>query len=187
MQAAISAAGRGHEVVLFEKEKRLGGALNFAEHVSFKAELYNLIRSMEAQIRALPVKVVMGVEATPELAKSEKPDVIISAVGAEAIRPPFPGIEKAIMASDLKSAAGHIGEHVTIIGGGLVGCEAAIHLAMDGKDVTIIEMASKIAADAHFRHIRSVTRKLSESGVRILLNTSCCAITDRGLRAVDAR
>ena len=41
LQAAITAANRGHKVVLFEKEKNLGGALNLAAAHSFKTDMRN--------------------------------------------------------------------------------------------------------------------------------------------------
>ncbi len=41
MQAALTAAERGHDVVLFEKEERLGGTLNHAAELEFKKDLKN--------------------------------------------------------------------------------------------------------------------------------------------------
>ena len=36
------------------------------------------------------------------------------------------------------------------MGGGMVGCEAVLHLAMVGKDVTIPEMMEDVALDLNF-------------------------------------
>ena len=65
MEAAIIAAKRGHDVTLYEKSGRLGGALNFAEHVDFKSDLYHLIGSMEAELAesgAKPTVVIVPME-----------------------------------------------------------------------------------------------------------------------------
>ncbi|MBR6259560.1 MAG: FAD-dependent oxidoreductase [Oscillospiraceae bacterium] len=139
MEAAIIAARRGHDVTLYEKTDKLGGALNFAESIDFKADLYHVIASMEAEMRALNVKVLLNTPLTPEIAKSEKPDAIIAAVGAEAIKPPFPGIDLPKVKMAAQADAGDVaGDNIAVIGGGLVGVEAALYLAKTGKNVTII-------------------------------------------------
>ena len=43
-----------------------------------------------------------------------------------------------------------VGERVTVIGGGQVGCETALHLAMSGKKVFLVEMMSSLARDANY-------------------------------------
>ena len=45
-----------------------------------------------------------------------------------------------------------MGDEVAVLGGGLGGCEAAIHLAREGKKVTVIEMRDELAPDANVRH-----------------------------------
>ena len=186
MEAAIIAARRGHEVVLYEKSDVLGGALNFAEHVPFKHDLFRLIGAMAAELRRLPVRVLMNTELTLELANLEHPDVIISALGAEAIRPPFPGIDspKVLMAEAVDKGA-QVGQNVVVIGGGLVGIEAALHLAMQGKKVSIVEMLPDIANDANFRYARTYRWKIEEYKIDVYTSTKCSAITDEGVAAVD--
>ena len=44
MEAAITLADRGHQVILAEKSGRLGGAIRFAGHVSFKSKLDQLMQ-----------------------------------------------------------------------------------------------------------------------------------------------
>lgn len=186
MQAAITAARRGHEVTLYEKSDVLGGALNFARYVPFKHDLYRLIDAMEAELRRLPVRVLMNTELTPELAEMEHPDALICAVGAEAIRPPLPGIDspKVLMAEDVDKGA-PVGDTVAVIGGGLVGVETALHLAIQGKKVSIVEMLPDIAGDANFRYARTYRWKIEEYGVEVYTGTKCSAITDAGVAAVD--
>lgn len=186
MQAAITAARRGHAVTLYEKNDVLGGALNFAEHVPFKHDLFKLIGGMQAELKALPVRVLMNTGLTPELAGMEHPDVIISAVGAEAIRPPFPGIDdpKVLMAEEVDKGA-EVGGEVVVIGGGLVGIETALHLAMQGKKVSVLEALPTILNDANFRYARTYRWKIEEWGIKIYPSTRCSAITDAGVQALD--
>lgn len=186
MQAAITAAKRGHDVTLYEKSDVLGGALNFAKYVPFKADLYKLIGAMSAELKRLPVRILMNTELTPELAEMEHPDVIISAMGAEEIRPPFKGIdrENVLMARDAE-CRDDLGENIVVIGGGLVGVETALNLAMQGKKVSIVEMQPSIANDANFRYARTYRWKIEEYGIDVYTSTKCSAITDEGVAALD--
>ena len=186
MQAAITAAKRGHVVTLYEKSDVLGGALNFAKHVPFKSDLYKLISTMSAELKRLPIRIEMNTELTAELAQKEQADVIICAVGAEDIRPPIPGIDdpKVLMAREAECGA-EIGENVVVIGGGLVGVETALNLAMQGRNVSIVEAQSAIANDANLRYARTYRWKIKEYKINVYTSVKCSAITDEGVLAVD--
>ena len=184
MEAAIIAARRGHDVTLYEKSDHLGGALDFAEHIDFKADLFNLTKSMEAELRALPVKIVMNTALTPEIAKEEKPDAIIAAVGADPIRPPFPGIDLPKVKMAAEADAGDVqGENIVVIGGGLVGVESAIHQAKQGRKVTIVEFLPKIANDANIRYARTYRWEIEKEGIEVRTSTKCLAINEEGVLA----
>ena len=150
MMAALTAADRGHSVILFEKTGELGGALKFATYVSFKWPLRNYKDYLIAQLGKSKVEVKLNTEATPEMVKDY--DVVIAAVGAAPIVPPIPGVDKAIPACDSYGMEDSLGAEVVVIGGGQVGCETALHLAKLGKKVTIIEMQSALAPDASKTH-----------------------------------
>ena len=53
---------------------------------------------------------------------------------------PVPGVEKSIQAIDFLLGKKEVGQNVTIIGGGLTGCEIAYELYLQGKNPTIVEM-----------------------------------------------
>jgi len=184
MEAAIVAARRGHDVTLFEKSGSLGGALAFAQHVDFKADLYHLIASMEAELQKLPVRVLLHTALTPETAAREKPDAIIAAVGAEPIRPRFPGCDlpKVKMAAEADEG-GAQGKTVVVIGGGLVGVECALHLAKQGKKAAIVELLPDIAGDANFRYARTYRWELEKERVQVFTGTKCLAVTEDGVEA----
>lgn len=184
MEAAIIAARRGHKVTLYEKSQKLGGALNFAENVDFKADLYHLARAMEAELRSLPVEIKLGTELTPEIAVAENADILVCAVGADEIYPPFPGVdrENVYMASEVDAGTAQLGEKVVVVGGGLVGCETALHLARQGKDVTIVEMAPRVCGDANFRYSRTIPKEIRKWNVKTAVDTSCSAIESNGVR-----
>lgn len=182
MQAAITAAERGHKVTLYEEMSSLGGLLKFAGHVSFKEDLAKFCEYLVCRVNSLAIKVRLNTKVTPALVASEHPDVLIAAVGSEPITPQIPGIDKkcVIKAIDVHDEGIEIGNKVVVVGGGLVGCETALHLAQQGKDITVIEMMDDVAADANPIHKNALMIELSEL-VKLQKSTKCAEITDDGV------
>jgi NADPH-dependent 2,4-dienoyl-CoA reductase/sulfur reductase-like enzyme len=79
-----------------------------------------------------------------------------------------------------------IGQKVVILGGGLVGCEAAVHLAQAGKDVTNIEMQEEVAIDANERH-RPILMELLLEITKIETRLKAVRVNDEGLVCFDER
>jgi 2,4-dienoyl-CoA reductase-like NADH-dependent reductase (Old Yellow Enzyme family)/thioredoxin reductase len=154
MQAAITAAERGHHVILCEKSDELGGALKAVRDISFKNDLYQFIATKTLLMKRAGVDVRMNTEVTPDLVENMRPDVLIIAVGAQPIIPPLPGIEnpKVIIANDLPDKIDTVRTKIVVLGGGLVGCETAVYMAQEGKDVTLIEMRHELCPDANPRY-----------------------------------
>ncbi len=188
MKAAITAAERGHQVILCEKTGELGGALKCEKRIPFKKDLYGLIKSLEIQMEKAKVEVHLNTEVTQDLADWIAPDVLVVAVGASPIKPAIPGIENSnvVMSNDISNEDISIGNKVVIMGGGLVGCESAVHLAQESRDVTIIEMMDNIAVDANNRHRPILLDVLKELGVKIETGMRGVRIDDKGLVCVDA-
>jgi pyruvate/2-oxoglutarate dehydrogenase complex dihydrolipoamide dehydrogenase (E3) component len=186
MQAAITAAERGHNVILCEKSGKLGGALNSVKGVPFKEDLYGFIAVKALLMEKAGVDVRMNTEVTPDLVKGIKPDVLIIAVGAEPIIPPIPGINNSnvLTANDLPEKYDQVGHKVVIVGGGLVGCETAVHMAQEGKDVTVIEMLREICPDANMRYRPLLLDQLKKSVV-CRTDTRGIRITEKGLVCAD--
>ena len=154
MQAALTAAQRGHRVTLCEAAPALGGNLRCEAHVPFKAAFPKYIETMRRRLELAGVEVRLNTPVTPELVRHEAPDALFVAVGAQAVTPPIPGIEGAnvVYGTELETREGETGRRVAVIGGGLVGCESGLYLALTGRDVTIIEQRDSVAADANPRH-----------------------------------
>jgi 2,4-dienoyl-CoA reductase-like NADH-dependent reductase (Old Yellow Enzyme family)/thioredoxin reductase len=187
MQAAITAADRGHEVILCEKSKRLGGTLLFAEREYFKEDTKKLVDVLVRRVHNRPIRLMMDTEVTPEVVREISPDVLIAAVGAEPIIPNIPGVKNknvVVAASNYDEDA--IGKKVVVIGGGMVGCEEGLHLAHLGREVTILEMLEKAAADAPYLHWLGLMRELEKS-VRLETRVKCTRVTEGGVFAVNER
>jgi 2,4-dienoyl-CoA reductase (NADPH2) len=185
MEAARVAALRGHQVTLYEKGEELGGQLRVACLPPYKDELGCLIESMATQVRKAGVEVRLNTEVTSELVEKENPDVLILAIGATPLVPDIPGVgqDNVVTAVDVLTRRRDVGETAIIVGGGMVGCEAAEFLADLGKKVTIVEMLPKIGSDygATYRHV--VLRRLRETGIKMETNVMVEEITDRGVKA----
>ena len=186
MQAAITAAERGHNVILCEKRDKLGGALKAVRGIPFKKDLHRFITTKALLMEKAGVDVRMNTEVTPDLVESIKPDVLIISVGAEPIIPPLPGIDspKVIIANELPDKNDRIGAKVVVLGGGLVGCETAVHLAQQGKDVTVIEMLHELCPDANPRY-RPLLLDQLEKLVTCKTETQGIRITEQGLECRD--
>ena len=97
LQAAVTAAERGHDVVLFERQWRLGGQVQLAASVPSRAELLDLVRNLAASARRLGVDVRTGVEATADLVLGAQPDAIVLATGSRPLRPWWAGDEQRVV------------------------------------------------------------------------------------------
>lgn len=183
MEAAITAAQRGHSVTLYEKNDRLGGQLLSEEHIPFKQDMFNFVWVLEGRLKKAGVEVRLGTELTSEQAAAEKADVVMVAIGAKQIVPPIPGIDssKVVDLNALHQKTPAVGQKVVILGGGLVGCESAIYLDGLGKDVTIVEMKDDWAADSYFMHKNAMNMYIRDSKIKIHVQTTAKEVTEQGL------
>ena len=148
MEAARTAAMRGHKVSLYEKNESLGGNLIPGGSHSFKKEVRELNAWYQNELKALPVEVHTGENVTAGQLRNMDADVIILAAGSVPVMPKVPGIDdkKVIGCIEAFAHPEKVGQKVMVIGGGLVGCEMALEYAQDGKEVTVVEALPKILA-----------------------------------------
>ena len=160
MEAALIAANRGHKVTLIEKAERLGGVLLIEEEVSFKSKLKLYIETQTRKImRNSNIAVMLNTTATPELVSSLEPDAVIAALGARPAVPTYlPGYDRAnVMPAEYAyTHVAEVGQKVVVIGGGLVGAELALHLAICGKDVTIMHRHGNVKCGANGLHGQAI-------------------------------
>ena len=87
LQTAVTAAGRGHHVTLFERSTRTGGQVNVAASVPSRAEFGDIVRNLAAEAARLGVDVRTGHEVTAAFLLDEAPDAVVLATGARPARP----------------------------------------------------------------------------------------------------
>ncbi len=186
MECAVAAAKRGHKVTLCEKSSTLGGMLRCETDVPFKSAFTKYIKTMARRMELAGVEVKMNTEVTPEVAAIEEPDVLIVAIGAKPVVPDIAGIDRAnvFLAASLDKHSAEIGKRVAILGGGLAGCEFALHFAELGHDVTVIEMSDTVAAEGNPRHRPLLLNRLNKL-VDVKTGLRGTAVTAEGLLCVD--
>ena len=187
MEAAITAAKRGHDVTLVEQSGRLGGNLLPAGTAYFKEDIRKLVQVLEGRIRRTGVNVVLNTKVTPEYVKHFNPDVLFVAIGSEEIKPPMKGLdsEKVIMAVDAELNPEKLGNKIAIIGGGLVGAEAAVSFAHEGRKCTIVERKPQIAEDVNSFYRGGLMPQV-EKAAKCYVNTTVREITEQGVLCEQA-
>jgi pyruvate/2-oxoglutarate dehydrogenase complex dihydrolipoamide dehydrogenase (E3) component len=185
MMAAITAAERGHEVILFEKSGALGGLLKIMDHEPAKWEVTRYKDFLIRKALKTVNDIRLNTEATPEMVEALAPDVVIAAVGSTPIIPDVPGLDKktALTVMDVYYSTEKIGQNIIIIGGGLLGCEAALFLANQGRKVKIIEMLNQIG-DPGYPHynIPLIEAIDNHPDISYELQTKCVEVTPDGVR-----
>lgn len=186
MEAARTAALKGHRVSLYEKDKALGGQLKSAATPDFKSQLRELVEWYKRQLELLNIEVHLNSEINEDNPVLKDADYIIVATGAVPIMPEISGIENAV---DIISA--HIypeklkGDRIVYCGGGLSACDSALETAQKGKKTVIIEMLEHIAANDHFINRAALFPLLSKYGVEIYTNHTVSEIKKDGVKAIN--
>jgi 2,4-dienoyl-CoA reductase-like NADH-dependent reductase (Old Yellow Enzyme family) len=183
MQAALTAAGRGHDVVLCEKSDLLGGALRCERKVPFKQNLQKYLDQQSELIKAAGIDLRLKKEVTPALAEEIHPDVIIAAVGARPLVPQIPGIEEenVLSAEYAYLHAEKVGNKVLILGGGLSGIELAIYLSGLGKICSIMEMSNRLNFSGNVVHSMAINNEIERLNISIITSTKAEEINSRGV------
>ena len=167
LYAAWACAVRGHQVTLVEKSNELGGNFRIAAYPTGKGQLTEAIRSMIVKCQLAGVDLRCGVETDEMLLRSLAPDAIILATGSTPLILPIPGLSDCgyVTAQDMLDGKAQMGKNVLVVGGGMVGCEAAEYLAERGHQVAVIEMKDVIAADVTPENRRYMFENFEENHV----------------------
>ena len=207
MEAARVAALRGHQVILYEREHKLGGLLPVAAVVKGLEieDLPALVRYLERQITKLGVKIRLGKEVALSVIEEIKPDVVILATGGVPAVPEIPGIKRRNVVS---SAGLHrrlnfylrflgpramrwltrfwmpIGKRVVIIGGGIQGCELGEFLVKRGRKVTIVDTAEALGEGMVDVLMSYLFMWFQKRGVTMMSGVKYVEITDKGLTII---
>jgi 2,4-dienoyl-CoA reductase (NADPH2) len=204
MEAARVASLRGHEVILYEKERKLGGQLPLAALIKgLEIEDQSaLIGYLMANITAQGVKIRTGVQFDDSAIEQIKPDVVILATGGIPFTPEIPGLNKknVLAGSDLYRMVKFplrvlgpkflnwltklwmpIGKRVVIVGGAIHGCELAEFLVKRKRIVTIVEESMELGSGMVSINKTRLLEWLNKKGVTMLTDVKYEKILDEGL------
>jgi 2,4-dienoyl-CoA reductase (NADPH2) len=141
LECAYVAAQRGHEVHVYDKRQELGGTLLEASRAPYgDEELMTCTRYQKTMCEKAGVELHLGAEVTEDLIQEEMPDTVVLATGPVYSRIQGPGAERDNVVNVLDVMAGEVevGDKVVVWGNRKPGIGVALHLAKQGKKVTIV-------------------------------------------------
>lgn len=172
-EAARVLALRGHKPVIYEKGSRLGGNLLPGGAPDFKEDDIALADWFGVMLDKLNVPVHLNTELSAEQIKNADADVVILATGSTPKMFSLGADDKVYSAAQVLMKEKEAGEKTVVIGGGLVGCETALWLAQQGKNVKIVEALDQIlAVNGPLCHANSemLERLIPFNGIEVITN-----------------
>ena len=139
LAAATIAAGRGHDVYLYEAASEIGGQFNMAKQVPGKEEFYETLRYFNRQITLTGVHLHLNTKVDASMLLKESFDEIIIATGVNPRQLTIEGIDhpKVLGYVDVLRNKKAVGKRVAIIGAGGIGFDMASYLAHEGKSTSL--------------------------------------------------
>jgi dimethylglycine catabolism A len=180
LEAARTAALRGHRVVLFEKEAAVGGQVLVAARAPARAEYAGIVRFLKGQVDKLGVEVRLELEATVEQVLREVPDAVIIATGSQPYLPPIPGVDgkHVVTERDVLLDRAAVGEEVVVVDD--VHTQQALSVAeflLDrGRRVTVISPLFYPGQDTGITSLVPLYARLFTKGVTLTPHTALRAI-----------
>ncbi len=185
MMAAQTLTALGHGVSLYEKSGSLGGLLKDGTAPAFKEYLRNYLAWDVRMTEKCGATIRLNERVTMETVEAENPDAVIVATGSKPLIPVIPGIGgptvKAV--ADVESRREETGRRVVVCGGGLSGLECALMLAMEGKEVTVLDMISEgdFCAGMPIFNRADLFSRMRRHGVRLIGERRILSVDDTGV------
>jgi pyruvate/2-oxoglutarate dehydrogenase complex dihydrolipoamide dehydrogenase (E3) component len=165
-----------------EKTEKLGGNLHPAGAPYFKKDIIDYCNVLVNRVKEAGVKLVLNTEVTEEYIKEFEPDALFVAIGSNELVPRIKGMDlpNLIMAIDAELHPEKLGKKVVIMGGGLVGSEAAVSFKHEGKECSIIEMKSTVAEEVNSFYRGGLMAEVEKSA-SIHVNTTVKEVLPKGI------
>lgn len=177
LAAAITAATKGHEVHVFERQSHVGGQLRLASTPPNREEIGTLLEYYVRELARLQVPVHLNREIPASELEEQGFDTVVIATGARPVKPKVPGADLPHVMSGWECLTGarEAGHRCVVVGGGLVGIEVADHLAEHGRQVTLVARSEllKKAVHADFVHF---TDRIASLGIEVLTHTDILSV-----------
>lgn len=146
MECARTAAIRGHQVTIYEKNDCLGGVMIPAETPAFKEADRRLLKWYERQMKKHNVSLKFNMCMTSKDILALDTDVIVIANGAKERIPQIEGVdsEHVITGTAALMNVDKLGKNIVVVGGGQVGCEIALWLKQQGLKPIVLEALDEL-------------------------------------------
>jgi 2,4-dienoyl-CoA reductase-like NADH-dependent reductase (Old Yellow Enzyme family)/thioredoxin reductase len=140
MRSAIIASERGHKVTIYERDKVLGGHMQFTDYTQWKWTYRKFKDYLVHQVDKHGVEVLLNTKATPEVIKAKGYDTVLVANGAQPVFSEWEssGAANIFNLMDSYTNKQALGKNIVVIGEGKFSTEAAIGMAKDGHKVMIL-------------------------------------------------
>jgi 2,4-dienoyl-CoA reductase-like NADH-dependent reductase (Old Yellow Enzyme family)/thioredoxin reductase len=180
LETAVIASTRGHNVTIYEKQNDIGGQFRSAAYPPNKGELATFASWSRHRLEELGVNIILNTEVTEEIIKNEHPDSIVIATGGTPLIPKIPGVglPHVVTAEDVLLGNVVTKDLIVVCGGGEVGGETAAALAMQERDVTVVEMAAQTLKEMDPIQTIQLTKILDKYSVKQLTNTKVMEIKE---------
>ena len=189
LMAARTAAQRGHNVTVYDKDTHFGGVFRSAAYPMGKGELSTVIFAYRKQCEVLGVTFKMGQEVSEDTIKEARPDTIVVATGSVPLTPPIEGInsENVVTAEDVLYGKKDVNQGPAVVcGGGEVGGETAEFIAQTNHDVTILEMKPAILTDMVVTNMIPTMERLHQQQIKIVTNATVSKINENAVSYKNA-
>ncbi|MFW9922385.1 MAG: FAD-dependent oxidoreductase [Candidatus Thorarchaeota archaeon] len=181
LEAATVLKIRGHEVLLIDKNDKIGGSLNIASAAPIKNEMKNVILNYHYILEKYGIEIKLNTPFSNEILEEFQPDAIILATGSKISVPQINGLEaiKYYNFHEVLNGSVPEGERIIVIGGGMIGIEVTDYLVNKGKRISLIEENAVIGADLYsLVGSELVQRIYDEKNVKVYTDTVIKSIND---------
>lgn len=192
MEAARVLKLRGFNVDLYEVTSELGGNLIPGGVPDFKEDDHRLVNYYKNQMKELGINVHMNTKVDVDMIKKGNYDQVIIATGSTIKIPKVPcsNPEKLTDAVSVLMGKKKTGKKVVMVGGGLVGCETALWLANEGKEVVIVEMLDKILSSGKpvpFMNKDMLITMMNAKNIKYVTSSALLEVKDEGAVVIDSK
>lgn len=184
LTAASEAARLGHQVTLFEKGEQVGGQVLLAARAPYKEPYGRFIEQLAARATKHGAVIKTAQEITEADLDPQSLDMIIVASGGQNAKLDIPGAELPLVCDAWTLLKGEtpVGQKVVVIGGGLIGMEAADYLYAHGaQEVMVIEAQPQSPVLKLTSHGYMLHKRLRQAGFRLATDTRLKEIESDGI------
>lgn len=182
LTAAELLSKRGFDVTVLEKESKQGGQLNLASKPPHKEKINWVCEDLLSNAINSGAKVLFNTKADKDIIASYSPEIVITATGGNAIHPKsFNGDNVVTVTQVLNGDIDISNKKVAVIGSGMTGLETSELLVSKGNNVTVVEMADKIAPGAWFQQLDDALPVLEKAGTEFLTSHKLLSVSSSGI------